>query len=422
MTGELSRYALKHVEGLERGLLAGPGEAVGSGSYGTVCVVKVRGRRYIAKRLHTVLLDEHQVDKVQRDAVMERFRAECLLLSRLRHPNIVRFVGIHEGTPDTCTIGSDLAVGVSPSFYILSQGSFPLVGYSISPCFRVNPCLRLGPLNNNNIIIYLPPCLRAGPLNIFIYLHPHHRAGIHLPPLSRGGTPKSKLLICPHLSGRCPSNFALIMERMDIDLEKALTKHPNIPLSTKLHLLLNVSYGLLYLHSQTPPIIHRDLTAPNVLLSADLSWAKIADLGVSKILDVDPQELARQTKCPGALAYMAPEALMPNPVYDERLDVFSFGQLTLFTVNQEFPQPYELGPDSHSAVKKEKAQICKRRIAIDKMGESHCLYKIVTQCLHDNAKKRPTTVSINASLDDLRSEHPSLQQVIGYTALWSSFE
>lgn len=87
MTEELSKLAVKRVEGLESG------EAVGSGSYGSVCVVKVRGCLCIAKRLHPILVKA--VSKEESDAMLERFRNECLLLSRLRHPNIVRFIGIH---------------------------------------------------------------------------------------------------------------------------------------------------------------------------------------------------------------------------------------------------------------------------------------------------------------------------------------
>ena len=51
----------------------------------------------------------------------------------------------------------------------------------------------------------------------------------------------------------------------------------------KISLMLDVANGLLYLHSQNPPIIHRDLSAANVLVSVDLR-GRIADLGVAKLL------------------------------------------------------------------------------------------------------------------------------------------
>ena len=81
-----------------------------------------------------------------------------------------------------------------------------------------------------------------------------------------------------------------------------------------LSILFDVSCGLLYLHTQLKePLIHRDLNAGNVLLTTD-ARAKIADLGMSKLLDYHPSSEAAQTVCPGAQAYMPPEALQERPV------------------------------------------------------------------------------------------------------------
>ena len=60
---------------------------------------------------------------------------------------------------------------------------------------------------------------------------------------------------------RTIEDVLLVMEYIHMDLAKCLDTHPDIPLPLKLSILLDVSYGLLHLHSQTPPIIHRDLTA-----------------------------------------------------------------------------------------------------------------------------------------------------------------
>jgi serine/threonine protein kinase len=47
-----------------------------------------------------------------------------------------------------------------------------------------------------------------------------------------------------------------------------------------------------YLHSQTPPILHRDMKSQNILI--DISWkAKIADFGISRPMDVDFSMTAR---------------------------------------------------------------------------------------------------------------------------------
>ncbi len=131
-------------------------------------------------------------------------------------------------------------------------------------------------------------------------------------------------------------DVSLVMEKLDTDLDKYLSSNTNVPIHQKLSILLDVTTGLLYLHTKQPPVFHRDLTTRNVLLSKDLK-AKIADFGVSRIMNISPKvPKASQTKCPGTLAYMPPEALQERPVYGKALDVFSFGELCLCTIHQEF--------------------------------------------------------------------------------------
>ena len=126
----------------------------------------------------------------------------------------------------------------------------------------------------------------------------------------------------------------LLMERLDSSLDDLLEAIPSIPLALKRSILEDVSRGLLYLHKHTPQIIHRDLTAKNVLLTSSLV-AKITDFGNARIVNLQPGQLARTlSRLPGTLAYMPPEALAANSRYGPSLDVFSFGHLALFTINQ----------------------------------------------------------------------------------------
>ena len=123
----------------------------------------------------------------------------------------------------------------------------------------------------------------------------------------------------------------LVMERMDSSLDELLESTPGLPLTLKRSLLVDVVQGLLYLHSRNPPIIHRDLSARNVLLTSSLV-AKISDLGNARIVNL---QLSRTlTRLPGTLAYMPPEAFAEQSQYGPMLDIFSFGHLTLFTLTQ----------------------------------------------------------------------------------------
>ena len=122
----------------------------------------------------------------------------------------------------------------------------------------------------------------------------------------------------------------LVMERLEGSLDDLLETVSHIPLSLKRSILEDVARGLLYLHKHNPQIIHRDLTAKNVLLTSSLV-GKITDLGNSHIVDIQPGQLDQTlSRNPGTLVYMPPEAMTTASRYGPSLDIFSFGHLGLF--------------------------------------------------------------------------------------------
>ena len=132
----------------------------------------------------------------------------------------------------------------------------------------------------------------------------------------------------------------LVMERLDSSLDDLLESVPNIPLALKRSMLEDVARGLLYLHNHDPQIIHRDLTAKNVLLTPSLV-AKITDFGNSRIVNIQPGQLAQTlSRNPGTLVYMPPEAIADTARYGPSLDIFSFGHLGIFVGIQASPQIY----------------------------------------------------------------------------------
>ena len=133
--------------------------------------------------------------------------------------------------------------------------------------------------------------------------------------------------LCFHPNSQLP---VLVMERLDDSLSNLLETVPNIPLTSKWSILEDIARGLLYLHKHDPQIIHRDLTANNVLLTSSLV-AKITDLGNSRMVNTQPSQLARTlSQLPGTMVYMPPEALTAVARYGPSLDIFSFGHLGIF--------------------------------------------------------------------------------------------
>ncbi len=76
-------------------LIIGP--KIGSGGYGEVFVGKLRGQLVAIKHLQPV-------DGVYSPELLRSFRDEMLLMSRLSHPNIVRFIGACIHPPNLCIL------------------------------------------------------------------------------------------------------------------------------------------------------------------------------------------------------------------------------------------------------------------------------------------------------------------------------
>ncbi len=307
---ELSSFLLKDVEGLEEAAQREEEKAM-KGSYGYVFKVTIDGVECIAKKLHSTFVSQSRVSLQDRQAITSKFRNECVILSKLRHPNVVQFIGVHYGRREN-------------------------------------------------------------------------------------------------------ADLTLIMESVRCDMDDFLSEYPNVPLSLKLSILLDVSYGLVYLHECNPPIIHRDLTARNILITGKCQ-AKIADLGMAKIVDLQKQLAQSHTKAPGQMFFMPPEALKEKAACTPKLDIFSFGHLALFAVIQKYPEVLTFYDINQTAAMQLAGTIerARRARSLEAVGSDHCLYPIITECLYDRPDQRPTTRDLNARLIRLAAQNPnSLSNVL----------
>ena len=198
----------------------------------------------------------------------------------------------------------------------------------------------------------------------------------------------------------------LIMELMDESLTTYAEKQ-NISFKRRMSVLYDVAEGLSYLHSRNPPVIHRDLSPNNVLLKhlPVLLVAKIADLGVAKILNFDDINAKNyQTKVPGTVDFMPPEAFAEKPQYNISLDVFSYGGITLYTVSGKWPKPTVMAKfDPVTRQAKAFTEVERRQEHLDKMrGEAEMLRPLVEACLDNDPVKRPSIVELSEKIKPLK--------------------
>ena len=293
------------------------GRRLGAGSYGSVEEVVILGALCAAKKIHEVFLDRSLIPEDDIQKASRQFVTECRLMSTMRHPHIVQFLGV---------------------------------------CFL---------------------------------------DGSRLP--------------------------ALVMERLLTSLHDLLEPEgtperetkPYFPLRLKCSILYDAACGLAFLHGLNPPVIHRDLSARNVLVNSAMV-AKIADLGMARILP--GLRVTTMTKAPGAGIYMPPEALEAKSEdeenssrYDVTVDIFSFGVVAIFTVSQTFPCNL-LAPTytNTSRLLVARTELERRetymRKVYSQLLEHHPLIEMIEQCLKNSPEDRPSIQQVVQLLEQAKAE------------------
>ena len=215
----------------------------------------------------------------------------------------------------------------------------------------------------------------------------------------------------------------LVMEYLHTTLSACLERYGVLPEEISYGILRDVALGLRYLHERSPPIIHRDLSANNVLLTSNMN-AKISDLGVAKILNLTPARMTQmtQTKAPGTPCYMPPEALTAKPKYTSKIDIYSYGVLIIHTLCGRWPFPEDAfrpdpqNPDTVIPV----TEVERRAEYLHEIGNDHPLMAVIHQCLSNTPARRPETPVLLDRINTILSALP--QQFTNRVEMFQQFE
>ena len=192
----------------------------------------------------------------------------------------------------------------------------------------------------------------------------------------------------------------IVMELMTESLSRLLHRTKILPFHVEVNIVHDVSQALAYLHSFKQPIVHRDISSNNILLSENLR-AKLTDLGVAKVakgsfLSWD------NTPAPGTLAYMPPEVRKVPADLTPAMDIFAVGVNMIQIKTHKFPRPgpeYTSGRLGFSKMVSEKDR---RKSHLDLIARRDPMKAVIMDCIHDNPRERPSGMSLCERLHGIK--------------------
>jgi serine/threonine protein kinase len=170
-----------------------------------------------------------------------------------------------------------------------------------------------------------------------------------------------------------------------------------LTLGKKLSILRQAALGMVYLHACSPPVIHRDLKAMNILLD-HRGHAKVSDFGVSRIQE--RTEVAKTTGgAVGTVSFMAPELLDDQATYNEKVDVYAFAMVIFEAIAEESPWgDANPGQVVLSTVTGIRPALPPHTRATRATAQGKLLCELMKKCWSQEAKDRPAFTEISKDL------------------------
>ena len=185
-----------------------------------------------------------------------------------------------------------------------------------------------------------------------------------------------------HQAHRSPP--LIISELLDMNLRQAYERNQLDP-GNRLSIFMDIALALNYLHQRYDPIIHRDVSAPNVLLQRmpNHQWkGKVSDLGSANFLQ------HAHTMGEGAIIYSPPEVipqpLVRPPPQTVKIDVYSYGIVLAEVTASRFPSQDNF-PEMFERIKRERPAV----------------YELILHCIEREPSHRPSMAQVMVKLNKI---------------------
>jgi serine/threonine protein kinase len=175
----------------------------------------------------------------------------------------------------------------------------------------------------------------------------------------------------------------------------------------RITMALQIAKAVDTLHSQNPPVIHRDIKSANVLIDRNFN-ARLGDFGLALMCGVDDDYRLKSTPPAGTIGYLDPCYVTPDNL-STKTDVFSFGIFLLEIISGR--KAIDVG---HSP-----SSIVDWAIPLIKKGKLVAIYDPRTVPLKDPMIRKQLALIASKCVRSCRERRPSMKEVVDWLAALS---
>ena len=196
----------------------------------------------------------------------------------------------------------------------------------------------------------------------------------------------------------------MVTEHLPASLDNVLEQYGSLPDELCYSILKDVALGLTYLHSRSPPFLHGEVAACNVMLTWDMT-AKLSDAGLSSLLGLSLEQRRKVGR--HTLVHLPPEVLSTQvESLTKKADSYGYGILMIHTLSGEFPEYLSRKAELVSKT----GSIADMKGIDDLLGginSDHPLSSLVLQCISRTSDLRPEASRIYSIISEMMLQFPA---------------